>query len=250
MSDDSRATLREELLSLDAQRLKVLQDIEEAMVFLNSTPVGLHSSLLDEAGFPRDDCDLYAVRQARHTVNCGKNDLKTIETIMHEKLALLHEKNQEEAKEQMEREAKARKEEEEAEDNQKKKMQAEDELRKKRIREISFKSPFVRVAGVAVRSPGAEAGLTSGDLILQYGDLDAAGVLARGLEEMGRVTSTHEGRMLTVWVKREEEEQKEGERDDANIVNEAREVFIVPQRWAGGGLLGCSFEPIPINTRD
>ncbi|ORC83607.1 putative proteasome 26S non-ATPase subunit 9 [Trypanosoma theileri] len=237
MADGSPSTLREELLSLDAQRLTIVQAMEEAMAFLDTTPVGMHAPLVDEEGFPRDDCDLYAVRKARHTVNCGKNDLKSIETAMHEKLALLHEKNQEEAKQQMQQAGK--KSEEDEKDQQEKKRKIEEEERKKRIREISGKTPFVRVVSVAMGSPGAEAGLTAGDLILQYGSLDAAGISLHGWEEMGRVTSTHEGQMLTVWIRREEGE----EQGEENVVNEARELFIVPQRWAGGGLLGCAFEP-------
>ncbi|KAF5217088.1 hypothetical protein ECC02_010064 [Trypanosoma cruzi] len=215
---------REELLRLDEERAAVMRQIEEAMAFLNTTPVGLDGPLVDGEGFPRNDCDLYAVRRARQAVICGRNDLKALENSMHEKLALLHEENQEEATKQMERDNEARR---------KGKSEAvQREQRRRLVREMSKKSPFVRVLTTSANSPGAQAGLTAGDLIVQYGEIDATTVTAKGFGEMARVTASHEGKMISVWVKRK------GEAED-----EAVEILLVPTRWAGSGLIGCEFEP-------
>jgi hypothetical protein len=35
--------------------------------------VDMQSSLVDAEGFPRNDIDIYAVRNARHTIACKKN---------------------------------------------------------------------------------------------------------------------------------------------------------------------------------
>lgn len=40
--------------------------------------VGMSESLVDHEGFPRDDVDVYAVRQARNTVSTRRNDLKKL----------------------------------------------------------------------------------------------------------------------------------------------------------------------------
>ncbi|EKG07670.1 proteasome 26S non-ATPase subunit 9, putative [Trypanosoma cruzi] len=224
MMNGLTSSLREELLRLDEQRTAVMRQIEEAMAFLNTTPVGLNGPLVDGEGFPRNDCDLYAVRRARQAVICGRNDLTALENSMHEKLALLHEENQEEATKQMERDNEARR---------KGKSDAlQREQRMRLVREMSKKSPFVRVLTTSANSPGAQAGLTAGDLIVQYGEIDAVTVAAKGFGEMARATASHEGKMISVWVKRK------GAAED-----EAVEILLVPTRWAGSGLIGCEFEP-------
>ncbi|CBH13636.1 proteasome 26S non-ATPase subunit 9, putative [Trypanosoma brucei gambiense DAL972] len=221
----SGTLLKEELLQLDNKRRSIMRDIEEAMTFLNSTPVGLRGSLVDSEGFPRDDCDLYAVRRARHTVNCGHNDLKSIEATIHEKLSQLHEECRGEAEEQMQR------------DKMKKKSE-DDQRRRDELKQVmSSKEPFVRVVDVATGSPAEEGGLICGHLIVQYGDVDAEKVLEGGFGEMARVTSSYEGQMLRVWVRSPSDDDCGG----------ARELFIVPQRWRGEGLLGCTFEPMKLN---
>nr|CCC92331.1 putative proteasome 26S non-ATPase subunit 9 [Trypanosoma congolense IL3000] len=219
------STLRAELRELESKRYEVMKKIEEAMAFLDTTPVGLRGSLVDSEGFPRDDCDLFAVRRARQTVNCGHNDLKSLETTIHEKLIQLHEECREEAEEQMRRDAMK---------NNKNNMKAAGDggEHAQLQKEMADKKPFVRIVRVVSGSPAAEAGLTAEDLVVQYGDLDAEKVLAGGYSEMTRVTSSHEGKMMRVWVR--------------SASGEVRELFVVPQKWKGDGLLGCTFEPVQL----
>lgn len=40
--------------------------------------VGMTESLVDDFGFPRNDIDVYQVREARHHIICLQNDLKTL----------------------------------------------------------------------------------------------------------------------------------------------------------------------------
>ncbi|RNE99929.1 26S proteasome non-ATPase regulatory subunit 9 [Trypanosoma rangeli] len=226
MSDISTSSLREELQRLDGQRAELMRQVVEAMEFLGTTPVGLTAPLVDADGFPRDDCDLYAVRRARQVVNRGRNDIKAIETSMHEKLAVLHEESQEKAKQQMERDDEARR--------KGKADTVEHERRMCLVHEMFKKPPFVRVVMTAAGSPGGLAGLTAGDLVVQYGEVDAAAVAARGFGEMARVTANHEDKMLSVWVKR---------RSGEGVAEDLVELFLVPKSWAGDGLIGCEFEP-------
>ncbi|KEG06615.1 proteasome 26S non-ATPase subunit 9, partial [Trypanosoma grayi] len=142
MSSDTPSALREELLQLDTQRDAVMKKTEEAIAFLATTPVGLDGSLVDEEGFPRDDCDLYAVRHARHTVNCGRNDLKTIEAAMYEKLAQLHEANHEEAHRQMQEDEAAR-------SSARAATAALEQQQQQQKRSVAGKPPFVRVVSAA-----------------------------------------------------------------------------------------------------
>ena len=58
-------TLRKELLDLEDQKNKIMEQAETLLDILNSTgtpPVGLYGNLVDQEGFPRSDVDLYEVR--------------------------------------------------------------------------------------------------------------------------------------------------------------------------------------------
>lgn len=71
--------LREMLKERQNQQQIWESEVASAMATLQTQKnVGLHESLVDPEGFPRDDIDVWAVRQARHTVATRHNDLKKI----------------------------------------------------------------------------------------------------------------------------------------------------------------------------
>lgn len=45
---------------------------------MKQNDVGMSDSLVDSNGFPRNDLDVYQVREARHKIICLQNDLKEI----------------------------------------------------------------------------------------------------------------------------------------------------------------------------
>eukprot|EP00659_Diplonema_papillatum_P011671 gene11671-17995_t len=80
-------SLKELLKALVKQRTELEQELKFNIDALKSTPAGLDEALIDRDGFPRADCDLFAVTRSRGRVACLRNDLKDLmkraETIMH-----------------------------------------------------------------------------------------------------------------------------------------------------------------------
>lgn len=50
----------------------------------------MNDPLVDESGFPRNDIDVYQVRQARHQIICLQNDLKALMKHIEEGLHMVH----------------------------------------------------------------------------------------------------------------------------------------------------------------
>lgn len=209
--------VRRELLDLQERRDVLEREVNTALDLLTSTSVGLNGTLVDSEGFPRDDLDHYTIRAARNKVACGQNDLKKIEQDMYDKLGELHDATKEDAALQMALN--------DASDRQRRMEMATKTERARLVSEMSKKRPFVQVVSSQPGSPSAEAGLITGHRIVQYGSVDADVVAVRGLAAMATETREHEGQPISVWVL-----------DDESM---STELFLVPQKWAGDGLLGC-----------
>ncbi|GET87382.1 proteasome 26S non-ATPase subunit 9, putative [Leishmania tarentolae] len=225
VGDLDKDAIREELRRLDAQKAALETKLTDALQYLASTPVGLRGRLLDDEGFPRNDCDLYAVRTARNTADSTRNDLRALTERIFNLLNELHRQTQEETQLQMVQDAAARRQ-----------RQAAAEKRAQRMAEVQRVSrlkPCLVVEKVDAHSPAEEAGLSAGMQILQYGAVTEAELIAEGLQALARETSTHEGEPLVVWVR------KPGELQDDPL-----ELVLVPQRWQGSGLLGCALSRV------
>ncbi|KAG5508902.1 hypothetical protein GH5_06115 [Leishmania sp. Ghana 2012 LV757] len=221
----TKEALREELRRLDEQKAALERKLTDALQYLASTPVGLRGRLLDDEGFPRDDCDLYAVRTARNTADCTRNDLRALSDRLHCLINELHRQTQEEAQLQMVQDAATRRQ-----------RQAAAEKRAQRMAElqrVSRLKPCLVVAKVDASSPAEEAGLSVGMQILQYGAVTQAELIAEGMQALAKETATHEGEPIVVWVR------KPGELED-----DPSELVVVPQRWHGPGLLGCALDRV------
>ncbi|KPA77800.1 putative proteasome 26S non-ATPase subunit 9 [Leptomonas pyrrhocoris] len=216
-------TMRSELRRLDEEKARLERQLTEALQYLASTPVGLHKRLVDDEGFPRSDCDLYAVRVARNTADSTRNDLRALSEKMYALLNALHHSTQEEAELQMVQDAASRRQ-----------RQVTAEKRAQRMAEVQRVRklpPCLVVAKVDSGSPAEEAGLGTGMRILQYGAITKAELAAEGLQALMKETTSHAGEPITVWV------QKPGELED-----DPTDLVLVPQRWSGPGLLGCALD--------
>lgn len=218
------AQLKEEVLALGEQRAAIMAKIDEATAFLATQPVGLEGNLTDKDGFPRNDCDLYAIRTARNTVRCAETDLRAVEEALYGKLAELHECTRGEAEEQMVRDEDARRKGKAAAVAQQKRL-----LEQRRIAKLA---PILRAASVEVDSPAYEAGIRPGQLLVQFGDLNVETLSAKGgPQAIAQLTAAHKGLFLSVWTR---------EPGDTETV----ERILAPQQWRGNGLLGCALEPV------
>lgn len=70
---------KEQVLKLIEQKDKIERTINDyGRVLAANGNVGMTESLVDDFGFPRNDVDVYQVRQARNQIICLQNDLKTL----------------------------------------------------------------------------------------------------------------------------------------------------------------------------
>ncbi|CCW71721.1 unnamed protein product [Phytomonas sp. Hart1] len=227
ISEPNVDALKAEALALNEKRGELQRQVQEALDFLDSTPAGRSGLLVDPEGFPRDDCDLYAVSRARNVVSCGRNDLRAVEERLYVILGDLHEATKVEAAARMA-----------ADDPGLLASRAEGKELERRLAEackIGSMPGIFHVISVEGGCPAAEGGLRPQDTILQFGELNAETIQGRdeegrGLRALAEITQEWEGRLLSVWVRSEDEA-------------EPREIFVVPQRWSGTGLLGCTLSP-------
>lgn len=70
---------KDQVLDLIKKKDELEQSINDCGRVLSANKnVGLHESLVDEFGFPRNDIDVMQVREARNKIICMQNDLKAV----------------------------------------------------------------------------------------------------------------------------------------------------------------------------
>jgi 26S proteasome regulatory subunit N4 len=80
-----------EIQKLDEEKKAIEKEAEELASFLNGEGMpGLKGGLIDEEGFPRQDLDIYAIRNARHRLAILKTNYKHVVSQIEEKLYNLH----------------------------------------------------------------------------------------------------------------------------------------------------------------
>lgn len=197
---------------------KVLEDLMEKKVQIEEEirlqgeildsqgHVGMHESLLDSEGYPRNDIDLYKVRLARQKINCLQNDYKALLKQIDDNLGVLH-----------------------------------SEYRNKdHIQEIHAKpvhNPFLKVTQVDPGSPAQEAGIELNDEIIQFGPCIATNV-GNKLTEIADLVKRNENKIILLNILRSVKLANNEE------TKELVKVKLVPKQWNGHGLLGCKIVPI------
>lgn len=91
MSTDQQAeALKKELLAMQDKRKKIEDELIMNKVVLESNRVGMNDTLTDKDDFPRNDIDVWAVRQARSNIRKLEYDAKELVNSMQTKLEELH----------------------------------------------------------------------------------------------------------------------------------------------------------------
>ncbi|XP_055963196.1 26S proteasome non-ATPase regulatory subunit 9 [Sorex fumeus] len=172
--------------------------------------VGMNEPLVDCEGYPRADVDLYQVRTARHNIICLQNDHQAVMKQVEEALHQLHARDKE--------------------------KQARDLAEAQQEAASAGLAPgpgphtpqaFAKVGSVSAGSPASKAGLQVGDEIVEFGSVNTQNF--QSLQNIGTVVQHSEGRPLNVTVLRS------GQR---------HQLRLVPERWAGRGLLGFNIIPL------
>lgn len=82
---------KEQVLKLIEQKDKIERTINDyGRVLAANGNIGMTESLVDDFGFPRNDIDVYQVRQARNQIICLQNDLKTLLKEIEQGLSEVH----------------------------------------------------------------------------------------------------------------------------------------------------------------
>lgn len=189
---------------------------------LDSHGVDMHTSLLTPDGFPRADIDVAQIRTARARIIHLRNDYKDlmarIEKHIHEHFASLAEgaADAEIAPASSSADAASR-----------------DEPALRDYVPERLGDPFAKINTVAPGSPAASAGLQPGDLIRNFGYVDAAN--HDQLKKVAECVQASAGQNVIVKISRP---------IAAPSQRELQLTLVPRQGWGGRGLLGCHILPL------
>ncbi|ELT92719.1 hypothetical protein CAPTEDRAFT_171080 [Capitella teleta] len=197
---------KRQLNDLMDRKKQIEEDIKELKDVLESqSGVGMEGSLVDADQFPRNDIDVYSVRQARHRIICLQNDHKELMKQIEEGLHYVH--------------AAAREQGEQRSRGQPMNSQETD---------AHSKSPFAIVERVDAGSPAENSGLMANDEIVQFGSINRGNF--QNLQNIVSVVQHSRGKPVSVLVMR-------------GVGKEEVHLGLIPNTWSGPGLLGCKIVP-------
>ncbi|XP_075148096.1 26S proteasome non-ATPase regulatory subunit 9 isoform X2 [Haematobia irritans] len=173
----------------------------------------MHGPLVDPEGFPRNDIDIYKVRQARQQIICLQNNhktlMKSIESLMHQLHAEAREEQLTEQTSDM---------------NVNDSSNESSEDMESACNGLEPIKAIVKITRVDPGSPAEKAGLKCHDEIAEFGSINAKN-FTQDLTSIGIVVSHMRDQRIPLKVLRN---------------NEILNIILIPQRWSGNGLLGCN----------
>ncbi|KAH8310571.1 hypothetical protein KR044_002027 [Drosophila immigrans] len=175
--------------------------------------VGMTGPLVDSEGFPRNDIDIYQVRQARQTIICLQNDHKELMNQIQDMLNKYHAEIATTDPELVNRASAL-----ELNGDSEGRGAGGAVLRPEETRVL------VVVNLVSPNSPAEEAGLHVGDKILRFGSINGNN-FKDNLAQIGEVVRNMQNQNVQLKVKREQQ---------------VLDLILVPKTWTGRGLLGCN----------
>ena len=246
---EAHAALRKKALDESAARARLVEEYLATVSELDATKgadgtvIGLTTPLVDRDGFPRGDVDLVRVRELRHRAAELRNDIKDAERRVNDAMLAVH--------------AAVR----DMDPGERKKLERATRDAERRgvglasgtgsgagsgagsgsgsssgsrsaasTSTSSAMRPFAVVRDVADGGPAHAAGLRAGALVVRFGDVTWDATRAAG--GLGPVASqVRRGVPVRVDVL------------DSIHDPDPRTLEIVPDAWAGNGLLGCFLVP-------
>lgn len=206
-------TSRDAVLELMKQKDKLEQKISDQGRILEANRVGMTDPLVDDSGYPRNDIDVYQVRQARHQIICLQNDLKALMKRIESGLHTVHAETAAQLQENLG-----------STKLQAMEIDSDGEGSSGKARPAK---PFVKVNLVSEGSPAQDAGIALRDEIIEFGTVNARNF--RDLTQIGELVKNCENKIVPVKVLR-----------DGKTI----ELVLTPKTWSGRGLLGCNIVPM------
>lgn len=192
---------REDALKANEEKVKIEAEISDWKSVLDSEGnVGMEGKLVDSEGYPRNDIDIPKVRIARQKIICLSNDHKAIMKKIEEILISLHAQQND------------------AEEAPSRSVQPMD---------LNLPEPFAKVEFVNIGSPAHDAGIKSGDLVVEFGTQNNSNF--KSLMDIGQLCANSQNRGVRIKLIRN---------------NQMVTLTLVPKLWSGKGLLGCKMVPI------
>eukprot|EP00298_Acanthocystis_sp_HF-20_P002631 c13038_g1_i1.p1 GENE.c13038_g1_i1~~c13038_g1_i1.p1 ORF type:complete len:201 (-),score=83.86 c13038_g1_i1:12-593(-) len=170
----------EELKQKVKERDEMEITIKNLIAELEMTPVGLHGSVVDSEGYPRNDVDIPVIRSKRQQLSRLQNDYKALMEVIEADLHKLHS---------------------ETKQNQKPAKKEEQEETKK-------KEHFAVIKIVSHDSPSYHSGLRVGDRVTRFGNIQSKA----NFKDLGSFVASHENKPIQVDIIR-----KESNGEDVNI---------------------------------
>ncbi|XP_055603704.1 26S proteasome non-ATPase regulatory subunit 9-like [Uranotaenia lowii] len=210
-------TSRDSVLELMQHKENIERNINEQGQILRANKIGMDDPLVDGSGFPRNDIDVYQVRQARHRIICLQNDLKAL---MKQIESGLHRVHAESADQQRENLASTKLQAMDIEDG----TSSSGAIPSPRLATLR---PIAKVNVVSEGSPAQEAGIALRDEIVEFGTINSNNF--KDLSQIAMVVRSCENKTVLVKVRRE---------------GRLLELVLTPKSWTGRGLLGCNIVPL------
>ncbi|KAH8336372.1 hypothetical protein KR059_004477 [Drosophila kikkawai] len=205
-------TTKERLERLMAAKAQLEAQISKhGQVLAANDNVGMSGPLVDLEGFPRNDIDIYQVRQARQSIICLQNDHKELMNQIQTQLNLYHSEIATTDPELVNRAS--------ALD-----LDSDRNTGGANISNLAPARAFVVVNLVSPNSPAEEAGLCVGDAILRFGSVNSNNFKG-DLGQIGEIVRNMQNQNVQLKIKRGEQQL---------------DLVLVPKTWSGRGLLGCN----------
>lgn len=197
---------REQARALISQKEAIDAELDAQFSILRANNSTLQSPLIDNDGFPRDDLDIYQVRNARVRIIELRNDLKAMTNDIAKALEAVYDPSSSTAM-----------------------SSSSGGVEVDSSSEEETMKPFARVDGVAPGSPAAEAGMQREDLVFKFGHLTDQSFTSSSLQVLTELVAVSENRELQIKVVR----------SDQTIL-----MKLTPRKgWGGRGMLGCHIMP-------
>uniref|UniRef100_A0A1Q3FIV7 26S proteasome non-ATPase regulatory subunit 9 n=1 Tax=Culex tarsalis TaxID=7177 RepID=A0A1Q3FIV7_CULTA len=212
-------TSRDQVLELIKQKESIEQKISDQGKVLEANRVSMTDSLVDASGYPRNDIDVYQVRQARHQIICLQNDLKSLMKQIEQGLHTVHAETTAQTQEHLA-------------STKLQAMDIDDDAGgssgfSQRRPAAGPAKPIAKVNVVSEGSPAQDAGIALRDEIVEFGTVNAGNF--RDLSQIAVVVKSCENKSVPVKVRR-----------DGKLLD----LVLTPKTWSGRGLLGCNIVPM------
>ncbi|PFH54067.1 hypothetical protein AMATHDRAFT_136532 [Amanita thiersii Skay4041] len=202
-SEPNASSPADQARMLMEQKQSIESELEAQFSILKANNTDLHTPLVDREGFPRDDIDVWAVRNARVRIIELRNDLSAVMNSIGKALEGVFDPSLEPSS---------------ARSGASGAGAGNDE---------ADLTPFAKVNSVAPSSPASEAGLKPQDLIVKFGHLTSKA--SPSLQAVAEVVNENENRHIVIRILRSGQTQ--------------HLTLTPKGGWGGRGLLGCHIVP-------